>query len=212
MLDEFDIESYKPRPINPGLGFHEKEQGRQNSRSSLKTNLERRLDREHSLERADSLKAFYEMPSAGKKKEPVKVVAVARGVDGSSQFFAWLLDLLVIGVISSGTIIGLGFFAHIFGKTSMEMVILTFSRMDGLMGMGVLFGLTYLLYFTYGDISTSLGKKFFGVKLVAQSGKSPNTKMTFVRSLITLFSLSLLGIPALLDFQGKLSNTKIVRE
>ena len=206
MLDEFDIESYRLKPLNKGLGFHEKEQGRQSTRPSLKAGLEKRL------ERNDSLKAFYEMPPAGNKKVPVNVVEEDRETEEHVQFFGWLLDLLLVGVISSAFIVGLGLFAYFFGKTSVETVILTLSRIDGLAGMGVLFVITYLLYFTYGDIGTSFGKKFFGMKLVAKSGKSLTSKMTFIRSSATLLSLCLLGIPAWFDVQGQLSGTKVVRE
>ena len=208
MLDEFDIESYKPKPINAGLGFGDKEPIRQKSPRST---LERRLERENTTG-VDSLKAFYDMPVTGAITSPEKVMFPEREAEASLQFFGWLLDLLFVGIIASASIVGLGLFAHFFERTSMEMVVLTFSQMDGIMGMGVLFAITYLLYFTYGDIGTSFGKKLLGVKLVAKSNRTLNSKMTFVRSLTTLLSLCLLGVPALLDFQGKLSDTKIVRD
>ena len=211
MLDEFDIESYKLKPLNKGLGFHESEPERLSTRSKFKTSLEKRLERENSLEGIDSLKAFYNMPVTDNKKVLKKKVPKKKEAEFFLQFFAWLLDLIFIGLIASMAILGMGLMAHIFDKTSLKMVVLTLTRINGLMGMGVLFTITYLLYFTYGDIATSLGKKIIGIKLVTKSGKNPTSRMTLVRSLVTVFSLAFLGIPMLFDFHGKLSNTKIVR-
>ena len=212
MPDEFDIEAYGLKPVNKGLGFHERKRGRTASLHIPKTGLERRWERERSLDTPDSLKAFYDMPVAGAKKEVKKKAVSYRKAEDSLRFFGWLLDLLLVGLMSLGTIVGLGFFAYLFGRTSMEMIILTFSKTGGPMVMGALFAIVYLLYFTYGDIGSSFGKRFFGIKMVTKSGRPLDSKMTFVRSLATLFSLCLLGIPALFDFQGKLSRTKIIRE
>ena len=212
MFDEFDIESYKLKPINKGLGFHEKEPGRLAVRSLSKTSLERRLEKENSMKGVDSLKAFYNTPTSGNKKlSGNNRTDVKEKGKIFLQFFGWLLDVVFICIISSATIVGLGLVAYMFGKTSLEMVILTFTRMNGMMGMVVLFAITYLLYFTYGDVDTSFGKKFFGVRLIAKSGKPPTSGMTLVRSMTTLCSLCFLGMPALFDFQGKLSSTKVVR-
>ena len=211
MLDEFDIESYRFKPVNKGLGFHEKAQNRLVAHSVLQSSLEKRLDRESSMNGGDSLKAFYEAPVVGNKKIFENSVVDNDRMKDFLQFFGWLVDVFFVCMISLVTIVGLGFVAHFFGRTSLEVVVMTFTQTNGVMSVGVLFSITYLLYFTYGDIGTSLGKTFFGVKLVAKSGEQPTSRMTLVRSLATLFSLSLLGIPALFDFQGKLSDTKIVK-
>ena len=211
MLDEFDLDSYKLKPINKGLGFHEKEQVRWTTRSSLKTNLEKRLERENPVEEMDSLKAFYSMPRTDIKRMSKKKIPKKKEAEASLQFSAWLLDVIFVGIIVCVTVLGFGLSAYVVDRASLEMVIVVLTRMDGLVGVGVLFGITYLLYFTYADITSSLGKKFSGIKLVAKSGKALTSRMTLVRSLITIFSLVLLGIPILFDMQGKLSDTKIIK-
>ena len=216
MLDEFDIESYKLKPINSGLGFHEKKTpaGKGGTRAVPKTALEKRFEREKRMAGNDALKAFYEIPDNTIKKSARPVAAKKSEVEakGYARFAGWLIDLAFVGLIGSIAIFGLALLADVFAGISVETVMMAFSNIESMASVGILFVITYLLYFTYGDMETSWGKKILGIKLVAKSGRLPSSKMTLVRSLTTLFSLCLLGIPSLFDCQGKLSNTKIVRE
>ena len=69
----------------------------------------------------------------------------------------------------------------------------------------------YLLYFTILDLIGSPGKNLVGIRLIRNDGGRLHFRHTFVRSIITILSSAVLFFPLLMDFQGKLTDTKIVR-
>ena len=85
-------------------------------------------------------------------------------------------------------------------------------KLDWTLYGGILFGAIYVLYFTYADLNISLGKKMFKIRVVSKRRGVLNSRKTFSRALITLLSLPFLGIPSLCDFQGKLTDTKLIKE
>ena len=74
-----------------------------------------------------------------------------------------------------------------------------------------IFSIYYLLYFTILDLSTSPGKTIMGIRLLRTDNKNVAVKNTFIRALISLVSSVALFLPMLLDFQGRLSDTKVVK-
>ena len=74
-----------------------------------------------------------------------------------------------------------------------------------------IFSIYYLLYFTILDLSASPGKTILGLRLIKTDNTSVSVKHTFTRALISLFSSIALFLPMLLDFQGRLSDTKVVK-
>ena len=67
------------------------------------------------------------------------------------------------------------------------------------------------MYFSILDLSNSPGKTILGIRLVKSDDTQVSAKQTFTRALITLLSGVALFLPTLLDFQGRLSETKVVK-
>lgn len=124
-----------------------------------------------------------------------------------AQFFAWIIDLLVIAsfVVVTGALLvfasGIDFkiFARI--VEIRDLIIFTIT----------LFAIYYLLYFTILDLNASPGKTIMGIRLLKTDNKNVTVKNTFLRALVSLLSSVALFFPMLLDFQGRLSDTKLVQ-
>ncbi len=135
---------------------------------------------------------------------PKEVVAAARW----KQMMAWAVDVTLILVGQWLTLSGL-FFAAGLGWTK---VIGAIGPQDTIVMTGLLFCFTYMLYFTVLDLGSTPGKSLFKVNVLRPDGKRPTAWNTALRALISLLSIPLLGLPLLMDFQGKLSETTLAEE
>ena len=124
-----------------------------------------------------------------------------------SQFFAWMIDVLVIAsfVALTGALLVLA------SGIELKMYSKLISNKDLAVFGVAIFSIYYLLYFTILDLSASPGKTVLGIRLVKSDGREVSVKHTFARAVISLFSGIALFLPMLLDFQGRLSDTKVVK-
>lgn len=124
-----------------------------------------------------------------------------------SQFMAWIIDVLVIAsfVVLTGVLLvfASGIDYRMYDRLISEQDLAAFSA--------AIFSIYYLLYFTILDLSATPGKTIFAIRLVKTDGGEVSVKHTFGRALISLFSGIALFLPMLLDFQGRLSDTKVVK-
>lgn len=121
------------------------------------------------------------------------------------QFIAWVVDVALIAAMVA---ISAGLFVLVSQmEPSILMQILT--PIDLIIFGGSLFSLYYLVYFTILDLGTSPGKRLLGLKLKNWKDEVPRPRETFLRAIITYTSLIVGGLPLLIDFQGKLSETKV---
>lgn len=142
-------------------------------------------------------------------KEEVKKEKVVSFVTApqTSQFFAWVIDILVIAsfVILTGALLifasGIEFNMYSRLISTKDLAIFTVA----------IFSIYYVLYFTILDLSASPGKTIFGLRLLKTDGEEVTVKNTFSRALISLLSGIALFLPMLLDFQGRLTDTKVVK-
>jgi uncharacterized RDD family membrane protein YckC len=124
-----------------------------------------------------------------------------------SQFFAWVIDVLVIASFVALTeallVLASGIELRMYSRLISSNDLAIFSA--------AIFSIYYLLYFTILDLSASPGKTVFGIRLAKANGREVSVKHTFLRALISLVSGVALFLPMLLDFQGRLSDTKVVK-
>lgn len=75
------------------------------------------------------------------------------------------------------------------------------------------FVIYYLLYFTLMERegNSTLGKQILNLKVISTNNNPVDFNHSFLRALITLSSSLAFGLPLVLDFQGKLSDTKVVK-
>lgn len=138
------------------------------------------------------------------KKETIKKVDASM----YAQFIAYIVDVALVLSFTIATIAALVLVSRIDYRLLMKMISLNDQVVFG----SSLFIIYYLLYFTILDLNASPGKSLMGIRLYTASGKNVSTKHTFGRALITLLSVAALTLPTILDFQGRLSGTKVFKD
>ncbi len=240
-LDEFNISEDTFKPMTKGLGFHQdtkrpsfkpspkevKVFGSSKSTvnqtlSSIPTSIGAPKNSRNANQMPSGLEAFYgTQPVASSDSQTLfekpihtksevkqeKISSTKKTAPQATQFFAWIIDLLMIISFVALTGVLLVF------ASGIEFTM--YSRLISPKELGIftatIFSIYYLLYFTILELSATPGKTIFGIRLVTTSGREVSVKHTFTRALISLFSGVALFLPMLLDFQGRLSDTKVVR-
>lgn len=135
---------------------------------------------------------------------------IAKKEDASmyAQFLAYIIDLALVASFTLATIAALVAVSRIDYKILLQLI----STKDQAIFGSSLFIIYYLLYFTILDLNASPGKSLMGIRLYTVTGKTVSTKHTFGRALITFLSIAALTLPTLLDFQGRLSGTKVFKD
>ncbi len=237
-LDEFDIDSYDFKPVTKGLGFHEDKKSKvrpssiQKSTSNVPASRSNRASVKHPVPSLGStsasgsylqntpatvsdnglmsgLDAIYKREEV-KKEKPVKEVKkrVLKEAAPFSMIGAFVVDLIFITLIST-TLFASFFFLIansleagafiLFLKSSWEFVALMVS-------------LIFITYFSLLEPVGTPGKRIMGVgTFQVGEQKRITLKNAFLRSLICLFSLPLCAFPLLFDFQGKLTDSKVLK-
>jgi len=124
-----------------------------------------------------------------------------------SQFAAWIIDLLVVSSFVAVT----GALLVLASGIQFRVFIHLISAQDIIVFSSAIFSIYYLLYFTILDLSSSPGKTILGIRLLRSDNKNVTVKNTFTRALVSLLSSVALFLPMLLDFQGRLSDSKVVK-
>lgn len=240
-LDEFQISEDTFKPMTKGLGFHhdtkrpsfkpspKEVKSFGTSKSPLGTSLNSMPSSTIHASVAkpvmgnqlpSGLEAFYGKAQAPEQTETIlfdqktlanekKSVSTSQVKSASqlSQFLAWTIDIAVVAsfVILTGVL--LIFASGIDYKMYSRLI----STEDLAAFTAAMFSIYYLLYFTILDLSATPGKTIFAIRLVKTDGGDVSVKHTFTRAMISLFSGIALFLPMLLDFQGRLSDTKVVK-
>ncbi|MGZ3787450.1 MAG: RDD family protein [Bacteriovorax sp.] len=234
-LDEFNISEDSFKPMTKGLGFHQ-EQRRPSFKpapkevkpfGSAKTApkaasvlgpLSAQTSTTAAAHVPSGLEAFYGakgnpgMPNMLEKRveqieEKIETKIVYKPVSSMTQFFAWIIDVLVVASFVAVTGALLVFASGI----QYQMFAKLISNQDLIAFTSAIFSIYYLLYFTILDLSASPGKTIMGIRLMRTDNSEVTVKNTFTRALISLLSSVALFLPMLLDFQGRLSDTKVVK-
>lgn len=233
-LDEFMISDESFKPMTKGLGFHHdtKRPSFKPAPKEIKAFGAPKVSMAASLNTLPSasvknpvgstssghipsgLEAFYGTKQVEAKPifdERVEVktekVVSYKSAPQLSQFFAWVIDVLVIASFVALTeallVLASGIELRMYSRLISTNDLAIFSA--------AIFSIYYLLYFTILDLGASPGKTVFGIRLAKTNGKEVSVKHTFLRALISLVSGVALFLPMLLDFQGRLSDTKLVK-
>ena len=233
-LDEFMISEESFKPMTKGLGFHQdtkrpsfkpapKEVKAFGSQATPKQSLSPLAPISPSAQTMASnhmpsgLEAFYGQSGTTQKtlesdleiKSEVKTPVVQKYMAAPmfSQFSAWIVDILVIAsfVAITGALLVLA------SGIELKMYSRLISMQDLSIFSAAIFSIYYLLYFTILDLSSSPGKTLFGLRVIKVDGKGLSVRHTFFRAFISLVSAVALFLPMVLDFQGRLSDTKVVK-
>ncbi len=217
---ELDIESFNFRPVTKGLGFHNEQK-----KDVVKTKVlvKEQGDISHPLKNVASLgpistpqekqifiseTVFGDVSCSYEKNDREQVVYKRKIVAPSFQFTAWVVDMIIILTAYVGTFV---LFSKFSGVSGLEIKSLLYSS-ENIIIFVTLFSLYYISYFSVLDLAGTIGKSLLGVSVVACNNKNATLKQTTIRALISFISFMALGLPMILDFQGKLSDTKLVED
>ena len=235
-LDEFHIDEDSFKPMTKGLGFHQEQKrnsfipvpkevkpfGAARSSARAATVLSPMSGQTKAAAAGHmptGLEAFYGAKgSAGNQtnilekkmefaEEKIEIKTQYKTAPVVTQFFAWIIDVLVIASFVAVTGALLVFASGI----QFQMFARLISNQDLIAFTTAIFSIYYLLYFTILDLSASPGKTILGIRLLKTNNSNVSVKHTFTRALISLLSSVALFLPMLLDFQGRLSDTKVVK-
>jgi uncharacterized RDD family membrane protein YckC len=222
-VEEINFDSLSFKAINPGLGFHQdkKNLSRQfNIRKKMATETvgpARRRTYTPSLPseltnpgRENTVKNVAPPAPTSRKnilpgRDLITRPTLAETKSGL-QALAWTIDFIFIMTLFSITVV-LFFWAS---GTALEQFIKFIEHKDFLIfaaGLGIMY---YLVYFTILDLAGSPGKNFCNLRLIRNDGGRIQFRHTLVRSFITILSAIVLFLPLLMDFQGKLTDTKMI--
>lgn len=214
---EASFDNLEFKPINEGLGFHQhKKRLFQNSVPSVKStkfksgNITQRIKKPVVTHTANIVQEFrIDKPIVKRKLYKEKKALNTNRITASNdvRLLAWIVDIFFIGALESMTILGLMYFSYI----PLKVIVSLISISEFVMFSGIIFSLYYLIYFTILDLVSSPGKILLGIELEKVDKSKLSGSDTFRRSLGSLISFVMLGIPLLIDLQGRLSKSRIVK-
>ena len=232
-FDDFNISEESFKPVTKGLGFHQDQKRQQafvSQPKEIKTisNIKAPIllneisSKNQTVAKntvPSGLEAFYgtknsaieqnleEPQQLNIQKKPSEELSKNELASAFSQLTAWIIDLLLItsfvAITTSLLVVASGLSFRSFIKIVNIQDIALFG--------GVLFSLYYLLYFTVLDLTATPGKTILGIRLLKTNNQPVSVKHTFTRAFVSLLSGIALCLPNIIDFQGRLSDTKVVK-
>lgn len=229
LLDEkLNEEGTGLRPLTKGLGFHHEEKPQRVGHSAVATpsssassvlpkkvvtrstssNQYNVNSMEESVKTA-GLENFYSTSVKKSNETMAQPSLKTRSVDKVKvyhQALAWVTDMLIVVLTVTALLMSFLFVAQIPYSQAMRV------GNDIYIISTVLFCISYLAYFSILELGQTPGKLIFSIKVSRTSDADALTIWnTSTRSLVSLSSFVLLGLPLLIDFQGKLSDTKLIK-
>lgn len=235
LLDEMAFEF---KPITKGLGFHHKEEKKSIARartqvkksplrSSSSTTTQKAILQRSMESSPDGLSAFYssteaditqlvQTPEAKQVTDKQETNKLRHKLNKEAPKYlcamAWIIDMIILtGALFSVSLLTL----NLIEMTHIELLRILGVFDLTLYGIGI-FSLFYITFFSLLDLVSTPGKALLGLKIVSSLENSQSDRVTLgqttVRSIVSLFSIPLFAMPMLFDFQGKLSDTKIVKK
>ncbi len=205
--DDFELDF---RPVNKGLGFHHPQavktvvRSKAVAREVVRPRPNIIWDKEVDSP-ADLTKALAQVV-----KSPVTAGLVKeRDCAGLEQRMgAFIIDIVILLVMVATTL------SLLFASAGLElgMVQRLAVRPEFIVYPLALFVLFYIPYFTLFESSgATFGKSIMGIMIETTEGVLPSAGQVLARSLITLFSLVTAGALFLIDCQGQLTDTRVVK-
>ncbi|MBK23761.1 MAG: hypothetical protein CME70_07115 [Halobacteriovorax sp.] len=209
---DFDIDDFDFKPVTKGLGFHQEKQLEKKTVVSQRPKIRTRTERVARVEvpretPSVELPRPREIQTKGIEKENIiskkteaKIVPARLGVQGTGFVF----DLFII--LGTQVLINAAFLK--LSGLSNIVQFLEFTWVE----QTIFFSFIFLFYFSIFDLVASPGKRIFSLRLSSTSSKKVTVDQTLIRSVVTLLSFITVFMPLIFDFQGKLSDTKVVED
>ena len=219
--EEFNFDEVSFKPITKGLGFHNKEPtstgvGKPQIKpqpfpKKLPGNQVTPSKGQESLGtfygRTNSWQDSFEAESEKNEEAPLEESKYFCDALGYEKLFSFLTDFVIVLGLTFTTFLCFFYFSPLkLGEVTSFLSSLAFLK-----AFFILFSVYFLTYFSFLDLNATPGKLLFGLKLVGVNGGLLSFKQTFLRSIITLSSFLVAFLPLIVDFHGKLSDSKLVK-
>jgi len=209
---DFDIDNFDFKPVTKGLGFHQEKQIETKTVVTPRPKTRQRIEKVARVEKNREIPSV-ELPRPNNiqikisdkeksvaKKSEIKLKPARLGVQGTGFVF----DLFII--LGTQVLINAAFL-KLSGLTNIVQF-LEFTWIE----QSIFFSFIFLFYFTIFDLVASPGKRIFSLRLNSTSSNKVTVDQTLIRSVVTLLSFITVFMPLIFDFQGKLSDTKVVED
>lgn len=212
--EEFNLEDVNFRPLTKGLGFHQKEVHKALNPLKVKVKDEFYKDHNFSIKQKSHLSSFYQsLPVTQElQNDPIQEEKIFGKESEQKRYhlhqsFSFLIDLILIFGLLSTTFLCFFYFSPLDIQRAIDVM----SSSTFCFSFLILFSIYYVIYFSFLDILGTPGKLCFGLKVVETNREILTLKHTFLRSIITLSSFLVAFLPLIMDFHGKLSDSKVVK-
>lgn len=238
-FDDFEISEETFKALDKGLGFHHENKKNQlkltpKTTSSIKTSKSSRVKSLDTLIQKEAvavpstssavpgLEAFYGNSTAVSDDTGSELALIKQSLDETnstmlishsneassiSRLLAWTIDFALVSALVVITTSSLVFASGM----KIEQLLNFISVQEWSIFLVTLFSIYYLFYFSILDLSSTPGKTLFGVRVQTIDKSELTFKRTLARSFVSLLSVFLLGLPMILDFQGRLTDTKVAK-
>jgi len=220
--EEFNFDEVSFKPLTKGLGFHKKDSPKAIvSNTQVKPPpIQNKFKGNQVLpsKGQESLGTFYEHSNIWPGQIENDSAQDDSELDTTDQaefcealffekFSSFMVDFLIITALTSVTFLSFFYFSPIKASDVTSFL----ASVSFLKAFFILFSVYFITYFSFLDLDRTPGKTLFNLKLVDLNGGQLTFKNTFLRSLITLSSFLVAFLPLIVDFHGKLSDSKLVK-
>lgn len=199
------------KPLTVGLGFHQRKEDREEALFPFKkryTSFRKPPQPNVALQQKVAFPLPF-TPSASTQMMPLPQQQVQLEEEEKVAFYlqcgAFFVDLFLVFAMVGLTFIPLSFY------DSFSLIPQLFLQLDVVILLSLLFLLYYFLYFVFVETSSegSIGKSLLNLRIEGKGGQEMDLKKSFQRALLTLFSILLLGIPTLVGWIDRWSQTEL---
>ncbi len=201
---DFDIDSFDFKPVTKGLGFHQDKIKESSTRKFKRTQTIAQKERIKYEERSITINSpvvEINKPIIKEELAPKRIAKVKNARMGL-QFTSFVFDFVLICSIQLG--LNFAFLKLVQLDSFSKFLEFTWKEQS------LFFSFLFLFYFTILELASTPGKRIFDLKLDTTVGKKLTIDQTLIRSVVTLLSFLTAGMPLLFDFQGKLSDTRVI--
>ncbi len=212
---DFDKE-FSFQAINTGLGFHQPKK----TFKKKKPQIKKTIPVQKSISTPPSVVYTKLNNTFDQPKSKIRIKAKTaknkfRTATRAEQFTSWIIDCSIILLTMACST----YLITMLSGLPPKEVFTLLPKEELFSFLIILFSCFYIIYFTILDVSESstIGKKLLGLNLKEKGDLSSdqnclNIYQVFFRTLLTLSSVFMLGIPLLFHIQEKLSNTQLVKK
>jgi len=237
--DDLNVESLDFKPINKGLGFHQKTSVQPKKHSSLTSKLNKAQSTTQSVNVLNTSHSRIKDLNSEMGKTPINnKVQDSTNVGLKKIYNSSINDgetivpnksSPVVVTADPKNILSMQFFSWAIDLVFLVLTIFAIMTTAGYLVFGdiyviykysildfytlgsVLFTIFYIFYFSILDLDKTIGSSLLQLKLVKENGSKVQFKDTIQRALFTFLSIPLFGLPFILNLPSRLSKTKVLR-